>query len=168
MKIMGKTLIIGFGNVDREDDGAAWHALYGLARRLGKPAPDLSEDGFFPRGEEIDLWYVLQLVPEMAEDCSHYTRVIFIDAHTGNLPQEILLQPVNDSPPASLFTHHMTPAAIMALTSSLYHQDPLAVLLSVRGYQFGFSRTLSERTAELVEQAVEIILDILGNSQESR
>jgi Ni,Fe-hydrogenase maturation factor len=120
------------------------------------------EDGFFPEEEEIDLWYVLQLAPEMSEEFARYHRVIFVDAHTGNLPHEILLQPVEESAASSSFTHHLTPAACMALTRSLYHRSPQAMLLSVRGYHFGFSRSLSEQTAALVQQAVEMIWVMLG------
>lgn len=164
--MMNKTLIIGFGNADRGDDGAAWHALRALAQRLGRPAPEHPEDGLFPEGQEIDLWYELQLTPEMAEDCARYAQIYFIDAHTGNLPEEILLQPVDETPGVSIFTHHMTPAAVMAITRSLYHRAPRATLLSIRGYDFEFSRALSERTARLVEQAVELLWEQLVGGQE--
>lgn len=159
---MNKTLIVGYGNADREDDGAAWHVLCGIARRLGKAVPNVPEDAFFPENEEIDLWYVLQLAPEMAEDFASYQRIIFVDAHTGSIPHEIFLQPVDDSPASSSFTHHLTPAVCMALTRTIYHSSPQAMLLSVRGYNFGFTRSLSERTTELVSQAVEMIWVMLG------
>jgi hydrogenase maturation protease len=159
---MLKTLIVGYGNADREDDGAAWHVLCGIAERLGRPVPNLPEDGFFPEDEDIDLWFVLQLSPEMSEDFARYQRVIFVDAHTGSIPHELLLQPVEDSPASSSFTHHMTPAACMAITRSIYHRSPQAMLLSVRGYKFGFSRSLSNETAALVGQAVEMISVMLG------
>jgi hydrogenase maturation protease len=155
---MVKTLIVGYGNADREDDGAAWHVLCGVALHLGRPVPNVPEDGFFPEDLAIDLWYVLQLAPEMAEDFANYDRVIFVDAHAGSIPHEILLQPVEGSPAASSFTHHLTPAACMALTRSIFHGSPQAMLLSIRGYNFGFSRELSPRTAELVQQAIEMII----------
>jgi hypothetical protein len=46
----------------------------------------------------------------------------------------------------------------MALTRSIFHGSPQAMLLSIRGYNFGFSRELSPRTAELVQQAIEMII----------
>lgn len=152
---MQKTLIIGYGNADREDDGAAWHVLAGIAQRLGRPAPGALEDGFYPQDEEVDLWYDLQLLPEMAEDFARYARILFVDAHTGSIPEEIHLQQVEGSPATSSFTHHMTPAAALAITNSIYQKMPEAALLSVRGYRFGFTRQLSERTSELVAQAVD-------------
>lgn len=161
---MKKTLIVGYGNADREDDGVAWHVLCGVAQKLGRAVPNLPEDGFFPENEAIDLWYVLQLAPEMAEDFAHYNQIIFVDAHTGNLPHEILLQPVEDSQTSSSFTHHLTPAACLALTRTIFNGSPNASLLSVRGYSFGFSRQLSPRTEELVSEAVDTIMLLLGNS----
>ncbi len=159
---MPKTLIVGYGNADRQDDGVAWHVLTGIARGLGRPVPAAPEDGFFPEGEEIDLWYVLQLAPEMSEDFAQYERICFVDAHTGNIEQEILLQPVEASPASSAFTHHLTPAACLALTQAIYGKTPEAKLLSIRGYKFGFSRELSPETAALVEQAVETLMKWLN------
>jgi hypothetical protein len=124
--------------------------------------PNVPEDGFFPEDEDVDLWYVLQLTPEMAEEKARYQRVNLDDTHTGSLPHEILLQPVEDTPPSSSFTHHMTPAACLALVRSLYQGAPEAVLLSVRGYNFGFSRELSPRTAGLVSQGIQMLWMWLG------
>lgn len=159
---MKKTLVVGFGNADREDDGAAWHILSGIAARLGRPVPNMPEEGFLPEDEELDLWYVLQLTPEMAEDMARYERIVFVDTHTGSIPQEIMLQPVVGTPGSSSFTHHMTPAACLAVVHALYHGAPEAVLLSVRGYQFGFTRELSSRTADLVKQGTDMLWEWLG------
>lgn len=161
---MPHTLIIGYGNADRQDDGAAWHVLTRIASRLGRTVPPAPEEGFFPEGAEIDLWYELQLAPEMGEDFAAYDRICFVDAHTGDIPHEIFLRPVDDSPPASAFTHHLTPAACLALTRSVYGKNPEAVLLSIRGYSFGFARELSDETATLVDQAVDILWDWLKGS----
>jgi hydrogenase maturation protease len=158
-----RTLIVGYGNADRQDDGVAWHVLSGLARRLGRTVPDAPEDGFFPEGIDIDLWYVLQLVPEMSEDFARYERICFVDAHTGNIAGEILLQLVDQSPAASAFTHHLTPAACLALTQAVYGKTPEAKLLSIRGYQFGFDRELSPETAVLAQKAIQTLMEWLGD-----
>jgi hydrogenase maturation protease len=157
-----KTLIVGYGNADRQDDGVAWHVLCAIARKLGRPVPAVPEDGFFPEGEAIDLWYDLQLAPEMSQDFANYERICFVDAHTGNIAEEILVQPVDNSPATSAFTHHLTPAACLALTRTIYGKDPEAILLSIRGYHFGFARELSPETTALVEQAVDILWKWLG------
>ncbi len=152
---MTSTLIIGYGNPDREDDGIAWHVLAEIAQRLDRMAPDTPEEVFMPEGLEPDLWFVLQLTPEMAEVFANYERICFVDAHTGNIPKDIQMEPVSGSPASSAFTHHMTPAACLALVQTLYGAKPEALLLSIRGYQFGFTRKLSARTATLLKPAVE-------------
>jgi hydrogenase maturation protease len=161
-----KTLILGYGNPDRQDDGAAWHILCGLARRLGRPVPDDITEGFFDTGGILDLVFVLQLTPELAETAAEYERICLIDAHAGSIPEELRFGPVEVLFQASPFTHHLTPQSLLALTKSLYAAEPEAVLATVRGYEFGFGNGLSERTATLVLQADEIIWNWM-NQEES-
>lgn len=150
---MKKFLLLGYGNPDREDDGVAWHILRALTVRLGLPAPDSYEDEF-PQSAQIDFEFHLQLTPEMAEDVSAYENVCFVDAHTGNIPQEVRLIDVESDFQRSPFTHHLTPQSLLSICETLYGKKPDAALLSVRGYQFLFSRNLSEPTQALLPQAV--------------
>jgi hydrogenase maturation protease len=145
-----RSLVIGYGNVDRQDDGAGWYILNLLARWLGldPDGQDLcSEDG------TIGLHYTLQLTPELAESVAQFERVCFVDAHTGQEKDEIHAAPVEPAYQASAFTHHMTPATCILLAEKLYGKCPEAVLFSVRGYAFGFQNGLSEKTAFLAEAA---------------
>ncbi len=151
---MNRTLLLGYGNPDREDDGVAWHILRALTIKLGLPAPDSYEDEF-PSHPAVDFAFFLQLTPEMAEDLLTYERVCFVDAHTGNIPQEVRLLTVESEFQRSPFTHHLTPQSLLAMCEQLYQRRPQAVLLSVRGYQFLFSRSLSPQTAALLPGAVE-------------
>lgn len=154
---MKKSLIVGYGNADRQDDGVAWYVLSGIAQRLGKPAPQSVEDGFWPDDAEVDLWFVLQLAPEMSEQFAQYERICFVDAHTGSIAKDICLQPADGSPATSAFTHHLTPATCLALTHTIYGKTPENALLSVRGYQFRFARELSPETQALIAPAVDLL-----------
>lgn len=158
------TLFVGYGNIDREDDGVAWHVLAELWSRLGRqPRPD-PDEGLSPGGLYPHFLFELQLTPEIAELVAGYDRVLFVDAHTGRVPEEVHFSQVTGEYQASPFTHHMTPSTCIALSSTLYHKSPEASLVSVRGYEFGFARSLSPATAVLVPQAVEMILIWLGKS----
>ena len=64
---MKRTLLIGYGNPDREDDGVAWHILRALSVKLGLPAPDSYEDDF-TQTAQMDFAFYLQLTPEIAEE----------------------------------------------------------------------------------------------------
>ncbi|MBE0672413.1 MAG: hydrogenase maturation protease [Anaerolineales bacterium] len=158
---MKKLLIIGYGNPDREDDGVAWHILHALTKKLGLSAPASYEDDF-PQHPQIDFSFYLQLTPEMAEEIAAYDHVCFVDAHTGNIPEEVRLVDVESDFQRSPFTHHLTPQSLVSICESLYKNKPEAVLLSVRGYQFLFSRQLSEETMRLVPQAVGLIWNWLS------
>jgi len=153
---LNRTLIIGYGNPDREDDGVAWHILRALALELGLPAPASYEDEF-PLNEQLDFAFHLQLTPEMAEELAAYERICFVDAHMGNIPTEVQLIPVESAFQRSPFTHHLTAQSLISMCETLYGKTPTAVLLSVRGYRFLFERELSPETAALVPQAVGLI-----------
>jgi hydrogenase maturation protease len=155
------TLIIGYGNPDRQDDGAAWHIIVQLTERLGLPVPEAFEEGIEPTGGEVDFLFRLQLTPEIAEIVAGYQRVCFIDAHTGTIPEDVRLTPVEPQFQNSPFTHHLTPESCLSLAEALYGALPEAVLASVRGYDFQFSHELTPRTAQNVREAVEQILSWL-------
>lgn len=152
---MKKFLLLGYGNPDREDDGVAWHILRALTVQMGLPAPDSYEDDF-PENSQVDFAFYLQLTPEMAEDIAQYEYVCFVDAHTGNIPEEVRIIDVESDFQKSPFTHHLTAQSLLSICETLYKTKPESALLSVRGYQFLFSRTLSEPTATLVPEAVNL------------
>jgi hydrogenase maturation protease len=153
-----KLLLIGYGNPDREDDGVAWHILRELTIKLGLNAPDSYEDEF-PESDLIDFAFHLQLTPEMAEDITSYDRVCFVDAHTGKIPENVRLIPVESEFQHSPFTHHLTPQSLLSMCETIYGKKPAAALLSVLGHRFLFTRQLSEETAALVHRAVDLIWD---------
>jgi hydrogenase maturation protease len=154
---VNQTLVIGYGNPDRQDDGVAWHVLHALAAQWGLPAPDSYEDEF-PSNDRLDFAFYLQLTPEMAEQIALYERVCFVDAHTGSIAAEVQLVPVESQFQNSPFTHHLTAQTLLSMCQLLYGKTPQAALLSVRGYRFEFERELSPETAALVPEAVERIL----------
>ena len=150
-------LIIGYGNVDRQDDGVAWHVLSGIAQRFGGQTPASLDDEFESADPNVDLLFMLQLMPELAETIARYERVCFVDAHTGAVPHDVNVEELSSEFQSSPFTHHMTASTLLSFAETLYHHAPQAILVSVRGYEFGFARSLSPRTAELAEEAADLI-----------
>lgn len=149
-----KTLFIGYGNPDRQDDGVAWHVLSGIANQLGLETSPAWEDPL-PCSPEIDFSFNLQLTPEMAEEVSSYDRVCFVDAHTGKIPENVQMVHITPEYQTSPFTHHLTAEMLLSMCESLYGKIPDSILISVRGYQFGFEVELSSFTSSLVNEAVE-------------
>ncbi len=157
------TVIIGYGNPDRQDDGVAWHILAGFSKQLGRVVPSNWEEPFETTDEYPHLLFQLQLAPEVSETLANYDHVLFVDAHTGDIPNDIQLCEVTSGMQTSPFTHHMTAEACLQLTSSLYQAKPRAYLLSVRGYSFAFTQNLSPQTAFLAAIAVNKGMDWLSN-----
>jgi hydrogenase maturation protease len=158
---LSATLVIGYGNPDREDDGVGWHLLDRLARRLDPLSGGMGDETWRSFNRRPDLLFSLQLMPEMAETVAEYDRVLFIDAHTGDQPEDVAWQWVEPQFQASPFTHHLTPATLLSMVQTLYGRQPEAVLVAVRGYQFGFERSLSVQTLQHIQGVEPAIWDWL-------
>ncbi len=156
-----KDIIVGYGNVDRQDDGVAWHVRAEMLRMCGRPAPASPDDEFPEDDQNPAVLFALQLTPELAETLSLYERACFVDAHTGRVQAEVNEEVIQPEYQTSPLTHHMTPQSCLALAQSLYGHAPHSILVSVRGYEFGFSHELSESTERLAKQAAERIVEWL-------
>lgn len=157
-----RTLVIGYGNLDRGDDGVAYAIVNGLRRALLREPLDEEETGLEHLGGRSDTIFLRQLVPEIMETAAAYDQLVFVDAHVGDRDGEIAWRQIVPAFLPSAFTHHLTPATFLALMRALYDRAPAGYLLSVRGHTFDFHRGLSEATAELVGPAVEKILENLS------
>ncbi len=152
-----KLLLFGYGNPDRGDDGAAYHIFKELFA-----AEKIDEDLIFSSdvihlNEKADVIFNFQLLPEYADLVAEYDQVVFIDAHTAEIEEELKLQPLKADFQHSPFTHHFSPSSCLAVAKSLVGKAPEAWLLSIRGYKFGFDRSLSEKTSELVDKAIHVL-----------
>ncbi len=156
---MVRTLIVGYGNFDRQDDGVAWHVLAGVAQRLGRAVPDSPDEEFTLDDDgALDFVFELQLTPELAETLAQYEQVCFVDAHTGAVANDVNVVKIAAEFQASPLTHHLTPQSLLSFAQTVYQARLEAILVSVRGYQFGFERALSPLTAQLAQQAVDVIV----------
>ena len=138
---MPDTLIIGYGNPLRGDDGFGWHA----AMRL----QDLIHD------DGIEILAVHQLTPELMDPISRARRVIFIDAAVGEDPGKMTvttLETTGGAAPA--FTHFATPAALLVGARSLYGVKPEGLLITVVGLDFELGEELSEPVRRALESLV--------------
>ncbi len=154
---MKNNLFIGYGNPYRGDDGAAYHLLIALLNDFGKKDVDLFSSDTISLDENSDIMFNLQLLPEFSETISQYQQVVFIDSHTGNIKSNINFKSIEPLYQYSPFTHHFSPSSCLAVIQSLTGKLPKAWLLSIRGFQFGFNRELSNQTREFVNQALDII-----------
>ena len=156
---MKNNLFIGYGNPDRGDDGAAYHLFIALLNNAGKKDVDLFSSDTISLNANTDIMFNFQLLPEHSEMVAQYKKVVFIDAHTGAIEDNVSFQSIKPNYQYSPFTHHFSPSSCLAVAQSLTGKHPKAWLLSIRGFQFGFNRELSSQTREFINQALEIIQD---------
>jgi len=156
-----KTLVIAYGNRDRQDDGAGWHILTQVATQLSLQAPELPGEWTESVDGSLRLLYLYQLLPELAEDLIDYGKIIFVDAHNSPELPNLVFEPVSPAWVHSAFTHHLSIGELLAITQTLYARCPAAWLLSVRGYAFEFSQELSPQTQALARQAAEMLCSYL-------
>jgi Ni,Fe-hydrogenase maturation factor len=156
-----KTLFLAYGNIDRQDDGVGWHLLCEVMRRLNCPLPEGPYDEMPVVFGDFAFDYHLQLTPELAESLGKYDKICFMDAHTGSVPEEINIEQIFPHYQSSPFTHHMTAATLLSLCEVINHQAPASILVSVRGYEFLFTRSLSDNTSALIPIAAQKIVEWL-------
>jgi len=137
-----RTLIIGYGNPVRSDDGFGWHASRLLARVLA--------------GENVEVITCHQLTPELAEPLSRANRAVFIDADSRGAPGEIhcVEVPRATGAPQS-FTHTCTPSGLLESADLLYGHRPWATAITVSAQTFDFGDTLSAAVAAALPKVVE-------------
>ncbi len=162
-----RTLIIGFGNPSRRDDGVALAVVNDLRGRLGLAALEEGDDGYEDLGRELDTLFLQQLNPELAETLAGYDRVVFVDAHVAGggavssdeMIRRSEIEPADDP---GLVSHHFKPARLLALSQTLYGRAPAAELLSVAGFDFDFGAELSPDSAAAAERAAELLWQTFG------
>ena len=162
---MKRTLVAGFGNLFRRDDGLGPAVVNALRARLGRERLAPLDDGFDDLGHPVDTVVLHQLVPELAETVKDYDLLVFVDAHVGNLPEDMREERISVAYQAPLVSHQFRPSTVLALAQQMYGHAPDAVLLSLRGYDFDYGEGLSPEAQLLVDPAAERILALVADAQ---
>jgi hydrogenase maturation protease len=145
-----KTLIIGYGNRSRRDDGVGWFVIEKLAA-LNLP------------GVELEIGQQLEI--ESAETISRYDAVIFVDAAIPEAPEAIQRTVIAPQFQSHAVAHYLTPADVLSLCQTLYHREPKATLFSIRGRDFNFGTTLSPEVEQAARDVVKQIVEIIRNGK---
>lgn len=130
-----KTLVFGFGNMGRQDDG--------LGVLLATHIKTLNI-----KDVDVDMNY--QLNAEDALKISEYRRVIFVDASVA-IEDSFDLQSLEAEACIAFSTHAMSPGSILAMAEQLYSASPDAYVLHIRGYEWEFGAPLSAQAADNLE-----------------
>lgn len=149
---MPRILILGYGNPMRSDDGLGWQVAAELFRTNSRP--------------EVEVLPCHQLTPELAPAVSRVETVIFVDSAQGGQPGELLCREVSPDESVTSFTHHLTPAALLTLSSELFGACPRAYLLSIYGETYvpgdALSTPVARRVSELKARLQQLIQETLS------
>lgn len=146
---MARTLIIGYGNPLRGDDGLGWHATQQLAERI--------------RRDDVEILTCHQLTPELAESVSRVDLAIFIDAACEGVPGTFKCEDVQPDESSNVdFTHHFDIPALLACSNLLYGSCPRAVLCSVAAESFNLTEDLSDVVQAALPALVQRVLTLIA------
>lgn len=142
------TLVLGWGNPGRRDDGLG-PALAGAVAAMALP------------GVTAESGYQLQV--EDAAEVARYRRVLFVDAdRAGEAPFRVWrVEPSAGRP--GYTSHSVAPGELLALARDLFGAEPEAWLIGVRGYDFDeFGEGLSGRAAANLAAAAQFVREAVA------
>lgn len=147
-----RPLVVCYGNRLLGDDGVAWH----VAERL---AVD-------PRFATVDVLARHQLTPELADDLSRASRVVFVDACVSSPPGAVRRSTVEvASSTASLrWSHSLTPEALAGMALSLFGRIPPIDVVTVGGASFVAGEELSAAVQLVLPVAVDEVATLVAGS----
>ena len=133
-KMAPSTLVIGYGNTLRGDDGVGYRIAEAVMEW------DLPT---------VRVLACHQLTPELAEAIAQVERVVFVDAAIADLgaSPQVTLEPLTLEGGETFTTHSATPSALLALTQWLYQVTPDAFQLTVPALDFDLGETFSPTTS---------------------
>ncbi|TAL39957.1 MAG: hydrogenase maturation protease [Spirochaetes bacterium] len=143
-----RTLVYGYGNPGREDDGLGVE----LARRV--------EEAGIP-GVACDSNY--QLNVEDALEIAEYDAVVFADASVS-CAEPFTFNGLEPAHEISFTTHAMLPGSVLALCEDLYGKKPSSFILGIRGYSWEQREGLSAQAVSNLEKAFDFLLPLLRES----
>ncbi|HTW49365.1 MAG TPA: hydrogenase maturation protease [Acidobacteriaceae bacterium] len=144
----GPALLLACGNSLRQDDA--------VGLRIAEAAEQL-----FP-ASRLRVVAATQFTPEMAAELAATELAIFVDASAADEPGAIRVEPVCACAEAP-DTHHLDPAALLALAASLCgHAPARAFALTVGASHFGYGDEISGPLRQAVPRAVRLVTSLVG------
>lgn len=136
-------LVIGYGNPARCDDGIGEYVIERLSLKK----------------INVDVISLQELGPELCEDISGYELVFFVDASI-NQSEDFIIKEIIPRYKTPVFSHHISPEMLLAITKELYGVCPKSYLVSIRGYNFDFGFSITKEAKRNSEKAIKKIEEI--------
>jgi hydrogenase maturation protease len=143
-------LIMGYGNALRSDDAIGRV----LARLLGQR---LNQE------DDLRVYQLHQLTPELVERIAGASYVIFIDAREGGQPGAVMSESVSPQINDGIFTHKASPSELLGAARDWYGSAPQGLLITVVGSSFEYGDRLSPEMTDMLPEILDEV-DLLIRS----
>jgi len=141
-----KTIVIGYGNPGRQDDGLGPAVITALTEMH---LPNVTLDADY------------QLTVEDAAAVAEHDVVVFVDAAIDG-PAPFSFRPIGPGEEATFSSHSVPPETVLRLAIDLFGSHAEGYVLGIRGYDFDeFDEALSGRAASNLAEAVRFIESVL-------
>lgn len=135
-----RCLVVGVGNVGREDDGLGWAFV------------DWLEDvGVCARAERVRRY---QLLLEDADLFARFERALVVDATREECVPAYALSSPEPRLDVTFSSHAMSVPCVLAATAACFGRVPAVELLAVRGYSWRLRMGLTAHAAANLEAAI--------------
>ena len=141
-----RTLVIGYGNDLRSDDGAG-RAVADRIAALNLPG--------------VSVRSVIQLTPELALEIAEHDTVVFVDANVevaATTSTTVVAGP-SDS---TAMSHYTTPESLLGMTATIGDVPSTAIAISIPVADIGLGMELTPITAAGVEEAISMVTAVVG------
>jgi hydrogenase maturation protease len=143
------TLVIGYGNSLRGDDG------------VGSLVADQVAAWNLPNVRSLS---VHQLTPELAAEIAEAEVVFFIDACVMEAGKtQACLKPITSQKGRSRIDHLWSPSVLLHLAQTLYNADPVAYQILIPAIQFDYGTSLSVIAQEGMAWSLEALKRYVNN-----
>lgn len=145
------SLVVGYGNPLRGDDGIGWVI-----------AGSLASD---PRFADTEVLLRHQLTPELALDISRADLVVLVDARSGVPAGSVAIERVGpESAGGTTWSHHLGPASLVGLAGELYGRAAEVHVVSVGAGTLEVGEGLSPAVEAAVPGAIDTIAGLISRA----
>lgn len=155
MSLGAKTLVYGYGNPGRQDDGLGAQCIKKLEDWLVlHPHVELLTDTNY------------QLNIEDAAAISEVQRVVFVDASIEDIDGFSFTSIQASDAKVEFSMHAVSPSFVVDLCQKIYGHTPEAFLLHIKGYEWDFKEGLTPSASQNLDAAFEFLLHFLNPNVE--
>lgn len=142
-------LVYGYGNPGRQDDAAGIMLAEQLDNWIvSRKLEDVHTDSNY------------QLNIEDAATISRYDLVIFADASHEEV-DDFRMDPLVASDRVEFTMHAVSPSFILHLSREVFNHEPEAYLLHIKGYEWEFMGSMTEKGKENLSKALHFVQDFI-------